>query len=81
MKNDESAEVPAESGIATHVVEAAVALILLVIGIGVIIESRRLGAGWTTDGPGAGYFPFYIGLIISISTSVSILKRQSRFPY
>ena len=23
-----------------------------------------LGAGWTSDGPGAGYFPFYIGLII-----------------
>ena len=26
------------------------------------------GAGWTSDGPGAGYFPFYIGLIICISS-------------
>ena len=49
-------------------VDAVVAAILLVVGIVVIIEARRLGAGWTTDGPGAGYFPFYIGLIVCISS-------------
>jgi|SRR2546427_3296386 len=52
---------------ATNKVEALVALILLIIGVVVIVESRRLGAGWTSDGPGSGYFPFYIGLIIAIS--------------
>jgi Tripartite tricarboxylate transporter TctB family len=30
----------------------------------VVIEARRLGAEWTSDGPGSGYFPFYIGLVI-----------------
>ncbi len=55
------------SGVATSTIEALVALVLLVIGIVVIVESRRLGAGWTSDGPGAGYFPFLIGLIITIS--------------
>jgi hypothetical protein len=54
-------------GIATNTVEALVALILLIIGVVVIVESRRLGAGWTSDGPGSGYFPFYIGLIIAVS--------------
>ncbi len=54
-------------GVATSTVEALVALVLLVIGIVVIVESRRLGAGWTSDGPGAGYFPFLIGLIITVS--------------
>jgi hypothetical protein len=49
-------------------VDAVVAAILLVVGIVVVIEARRLGAGWTTDGPGAGYFPFYIGLIVCISS-------------
>jgi len=49
-------------------VDAVVAAILLVVGIVVVIEARRLGAGWTSDGPGAGYFPFYIGLIICISS-------------
>jgi len=49
-------------------VDAVVAAILLVVGVVVIIEARRLGAGWTSDGPGAGYFPFYIGVIVCISS-------------
>ena len=60
-------EETARTGIATWVVEAVVSAVLLVVGIVVIFESRRLGAGWTSDGPGSGYFPFYIGLIITIS--------------
>lgn len=60
-------EETARTGVATWVVEAVVAAVLLVVGVVVIIESRRLGAGWTSDGPGSGYFPFYIGLIITIS--------------
>lgn len=62
------------SGVATNVVEAVVAVVLLVVGAVVIFESRRLGSGWTSDGPGAGYFPFYIGLIIVIS-SLGILVQ------
>jgi hypothetical protein len=46
-------------------IDAFVAACLMVIGAIVIFEARRLGAGWTTDGPGAGYFPFYIGLILA----------------
>src|ERR1700754_5002353 len=56
-------------------VDAIVAPILLVVGIVVVIEARRLGAGWTTDGPGAGYFPFFIGLIICIA-SLGILWQS-----
>jgi Tripartite tricarboxylate transporter TctB family len=48
-------------------VDAVVAAILFVVGAVVVIEARRLGAEWTSDGPGAGYFPFYIGLIVCIS--------------
>ena len=60
-------EETARTGVATWVVEAVVAAVLLIVGIVVIFESQRLGAGWTSDGPGSGYFPFYIGLIITIS--------------
>jgi len=56
-------------------VDAVVAAILLVFGAVVVFEARRLGAGWTSDGPGAGYFPFYIGLIVCIS-SVGILYQS-----
>jgi len=48
-------------------VDTVVAAIMFVIGAVVVFEARNLGAGWTSDGPGAGYFPFYIGLIICIS--------------
>jgi Tripartite tricarboxylate transporter TctB family len=48
-------------------VDAVVAVILFVLGAVVIVESRRLGSEWTSDGPGSGYFPFYIGLILCIS--------------
>jgi hypothetical protein len=67
MEHEETAGGEARTGIATWIVEAVVAVVLLVIGIVVLVESRRLGAGWTSDGPGSGYFPFYIGLIITIS--------------
>ena len=55
------------SVVANHQVDAVVAAILVLIAGVVIYEARRLGAGWTSDGPGAGYFPFYIGIIILVS--------------
>lgn len=49
-----------------NTVDAVVAGLLAALGVVVMLEARRLGAGWTSDGPGAGYFPFYIGLLLSI---------------
>ena len=51
----------------THVVDAIVAVLIIMVGGLIIHGSRKLGSEWTTDGPGAGYFPFYIGLILVIS--------------
>ena len=51
-----------------NTVDAVVAVLLFVLGVVVLVEARRLGAGWTTDGPGAGYFPFYIGLLICVAS-------------
>lgn len=50
----------------TSTVDAVVAAVIIAIGAVVVFQARRLGAGWTTDGPGAGYFPFYIGVILLI---------------
>jgi Tripartite tricarboxylate transporter TctB family len=67
-KNDssETSEVQ-RKGVATYKVEAVVAFLILIFGITVAAGSWKLGAGWTTDGPGAGYFPFYIGILLCIS--------------
>jgi hypothetical protein len=47
-------------------VDAIVAVVLVIIGAVEMIEARRLGSSWGSDGPGAGYFPFYIGLILTV---------------
>lgn len=56
-------------------IDAVVAALLTIIGLVVVFEARRLGAGWTSDGPGPGYFPFYIGTILCIG-GVGILYQS-----
>jgi hypothetical protein len=68
--NSETADPDAEDGIKTWVIEVIVAAGLFVLGAVVGYNSWRLGAGWRDDGPGAGYFPFYIGLLICISSAI-----------
>src|SRR5215218_5453050 len=50
-------------------VDAVVAAVLFAVGAVVVVQARGLGAGWTSDGPGSGYFPFYIGLILCIASA------------
>lgn len=59
---------PSPAVVNNNAVDAVVAVLLFVVGVVVVFEARRLGSGWADDGPGAGYFPFYIGLILCISS-------------
>lgn len=56
-----------ESVVSTRTIEIVVAVALTIFGAVIAYTSHQLGAGWTTDGPGAGYFPFYVGLLICIA--------------
>ncbi|MBI3525007.1 MAG: tripartite tricarboxylate transporter TctB family protein [Betaproteobacteria bacterium] len=60
--------------IASNRVEAIVASVLLLIGAVVVYNSVQLGARWTSDGPGSGYFPFYIGLMLCLSGAVTLYQ-------
>jgi hypothetical protein len=73
MEPDNLSEAP-RTGVSTHIVEAVVALLIIVVGGVVIQGSRSLGSGWTSDGPGAGYFPFYIGIILCISGAGTLFQ-------
>ena len=55
-------------GISYLAVELVVAALVFAMGLTVLIGSWHLGSKWTSDGPGAGYFPFYIGVIVCISS-------------
>jgi hypothetical protein len=67
MEPNQESGAETRSGVATYVVEAIVATCIVILGAVVIQGSWALGSGWTTDGPGSGYFPFYIGIILCIS--------------
>jgi putative tricarboxylic transport membrane protein len=49
------------------------AALVLLLGLLVLWDSRRLGSSWGEDGPEPGYFPFYIGLLICISAVVTLV--------
>ena len=53
--------------------ELIIAALFLVVGAIVVFDSVRLGAGWASDGPKPGYFPFYVGLLICISAVINLV--------
>jgi putative tricarboxylic transport membrane protein len=55
-------------------VEIGVAGAIAVFAIIVIIGSLQVGIGWGAEGPKAGFFPFYIGLLILISSAVNFIR-------
>ena len=61
--------------------DAIVAAGFFIFGAVVVWDSRRLGSEWASDGPQAGYFPFYIGLIIcaaSVANLIQALNSSSK---
>ena len=65
MSNHDDEE---RSVVSSKAVDVAVAAILFAFGALVSFDSSRIGAKWAEDGPQSGYFPFYIGVIICISS-------------
>jgi hypothetical protein len=51
--------------------EMVVAALFLLLGAIVVWDSVRLGARWGSDGPQAGYFPFYIGVLICVASAIN----------
>jgi len=62
------------SAASVRAVETGVAAIILLFGLVVVIDSFRVGARWGDDGPQPGYFPFYVGLLVCISSAMILLR-------
>jgi putative tricarboxylic transport membrane protein len=55
--------------------EIVVALILLAGSAVVIFDSTRIGFGWKEgEGPAPGYFPFYVAVVLAISSLVNLAQ-------
>jgi len=67
-----------QAGTRTVLVDLVVAAIIFMLGALVAFDSYRLGASWGSDGPQSGYFPFYIGLLLCISSGVVSVQSLLR---
>lgn len=67
-------------GVPRFWVELGTAALTFAFGVAVCLGAREAGAGWTDFGPDAGYFPFYIGLLIALGSGVNFVNafRQHR---
>jgi hypothetical protein len=59
--------------------EILAALGLLAVALVVLWQAIGLGPGWGEDGPRAGFFPFWLGVVLGLS-SLWILGRAIRAP-
>ena len=65
------------AGPAQRPVEIGVAVAIAVFALVVIAGSVQVGIGWGAEGPKAGFFPFYVGLVI-LDRASSISARSCR---
>ncbi len=73
-------------GLAHRKVEIGVAAVFALFGAIVIAGSLKVGIGWGDEGPKSGFFPFYVGLAILISSAGNFWHayrggREVRFAY
>lgn len=62
----------ASGGPAHRTVEMGVAVACIVFGIITILGSMQVGVGWDASGPQSGFFPFYLGIVIVLSSLVNL---------
>jgi len=59
-------------------VDALVGAIAFAVGIAVMVDSAKMGAGWVGGTPQPGYFPFRIGAIICIAAASIVVRALLR---
>ena len=58
----------------TRSVDIAVALLLLAFAGLMAFDNWKSGAGWASDGPKSGYFPFYLSLLLGAASLFGLVK-------
>ena len=83
----EEAQQPAESPAvaSTRSVDIAVSVLLLALAGLLAFDNWRTGMSWDSTGPQAGYFPFYLSMILAGASVYGIVKeyvsRGERDPF
>ncbi|MBX9933587.1 MAG: tripartite tricarboxylate transporter TctB family protein [Methylobacterium sp.] len=69
-----------ENTVSKRTMELVVAGLFMALATLIMVDNWRLGALWQEDGPGAGYFPFRIGVIMFVVSAITFvihLRRMS----
>lgn len=64
-------EVDGEHTVSSRLMELVVSGAFMAAAALVMYDNWRIGARWAEDGPQAGYFPFYVGLIMFAASAVT----------
>jgi hypothetical protein len=62
------------SAASVRAVEIGVAVVVFLFGAVVLSDSFRIGSRWGEDGPQAGYFPFYVGILVCLASAVILMR-------
>lgn len=60
-----------EETVSTRTMELVVSGAFVALACLIMYDNWRIGARWASDGPQAGYFPFYIGLIMFVASATN----------
>jgi hypothetical protein len=74
MNADEQQRSSRAGGVKQRTMDIVMALFFFAIGVVMIVDNYRLGAGWAKDGPESGYFPLRVGAIICISAAILFIQ-------
>jgi putative tricarboxylic transport membrane protein len=58
-------------------IEIIVSLLLLALALTLGYDNWRTGMGWDATGPQAGYFPFYLSVILSTACLFGLIKAAA----
>ena len=69
------------SGPRHRAVELGVAIAMIAFGALMMYGSLQVGIGWGAEGPKSGFFPFYLGVLIILSSVMNLVTATNQDPH
>lgn len=74
MEQEQPQDRAHRGGLSHSAADAIASVGIFLVGVVMMIDNYKIGAGWAPDGPESGYFPFRIGAILCIASVVVMLR-------